>query len=225
MGTLLISPPLTCWRDFHVGFLFKGSTFAPIIFPGAQDTLADRINNSGQVLGEYVDAAGAAHGYMTSRHGNSLPRVNAPESHPVGVRVGEHYIPEVLCRLTRNLQLSRRRGRKQGSCGRSARYQRPTAICVQRSLLCPGRVASAGWVAAYDSDFSRPWSPQRLPTREHRILGGKQENKHICGMSLLCRKYPREPAEPFQASILHFYTTFPVSNMRWPSIGTHARVI
>jgi hypothetical protein len=72
-----------------------------------------------------------------------------------------------------------------------------------------GRVALAGWVAAYDIDFSRPWSPQRLPTREHRILGGKQGNKHICGMSLLCRKYLREP---FQASILHF-TTFPVSNM------------
>ncbi len=46
--------------------LASGPTFTTIDFPGAVFTLAVDINNSGQILGRYIDTAGINHGFLLS---------------------------------------------------------------------------------------------------------------------------------------------------------------
>lgn len=46
------------------GFLDIGGTFTMLDFPGSVFTQALGLNNHGQVVGDYVDAAGDMHGFL-----------------------------------------------------------------------------------------------------------------------------------------------------------------
>lgn len=41
----------------------KGTAFTSVEFPGAVETWAEGINNTGDIVGEYLDSKGAAHGF------------------------------------------------------------------------------------------------------------------------------------------------------------------
>jgi probable HAF family extracellular repeat protein len=46
------------------GFLDDNGLFTPIQFPGAADTTALGINDSGEIVGTYADSAGVPHGFL-----------------------------------------------------------------------------------------------------------------------------------------------------------------
>jgi hypothetical protein len=48
------------------GLLLSGGVYAPIDFPGAQGTAAFGINDSGVIVGCYVDPSGSLHGFLRS---------------------------------------------------------------------------------------------------------------------------------------------------------------
>jgi hypothetical protein len=45
------------------GFVVLGGTFYAFDFPGASFTDANGLNNSGVIVGSYLDASGTEHGY------------------------------------------------------------------------------------------------------------------------------------------------------------------
>jgi len=47
------------------GFLYDGSAFTPVDFPGATDTSVNGING-GRIVGSYNDATGATHGFLAT---------------------------------------------------------------------------------------------------------------------------------------------------------------
>jgi probable HAF family extracellular repeat protein len=57
------------------GFLYRGGTFTTIDVPGAFSTDADGINNAGQIVGNYRDAAGT-HGFLY--HDGSFTTIDVP---------------------------------------------------------------------------------------------------------------------------------------------------
>ena len=48
------------------GFANNGGTFSNIDFPGASGTQAIGVNDAGQIVGDYFDAANIQHGYVNS---------------------------------------------------------------------------------------------------------------------------------------------------------------
>ena len=65
-----------------------GPSFTPIDHPGAVATLAVGINNNGQIVGRYVDTAGAFRGYLLS-DGNFIPidLPGASATRPLGINL------------------------------------------------------------------------------------------------------------------------------------------
>jgi uncharacterized membrane protein len=51
------------------GFLYNGNRFRRINVPGATETRALGINNQSEIVGEYVDRAGASHGFVREPDG------------------------------------------------------------------------------------------------------------------------------------------------------------
>jgi uncharacterized membrane protein len=64
VGTYNLLPPREGdnFEGAH-GFLFNGSTFTAIDFPGANDTTPHKINDPGEIVGVYRLADGLAHGF------------------------------------------------------------------------------------------------------------------------------------------------------------------
>jgi hypothetical protein len=52
--------------DGNNGFLYSGGNAFQIAVPGAQRTIAEGINDSGEIVGTYVDASGNEHGFTTT---------------------------------------------------------------------------------------------------------------------------------------------------------------
>ncbi|MEQ1559047.1 MAG: hypothetical protein ABL933_08955 [Methyloglobulus sp.] len=49
------------------GFLYSGGSFLKIEFPGAVETVATKINNVGQIIGQYQDNLGNYHGFVYNK--------------------------------------------------------------------------------------------------------------------------------------------------------------
>jgi probable HAF family extracellular repeat protein len=58
------------------GFANKGGTFSNVDFPGATGTQAIGVNNAGQIVGEYFDAANGEHGFVSS--GGTFTAIDFP---------------------------------------------------------------------------------------------------------------------------------------------------
>ncbi|HLJ98001.1 MAG TPA: hypothetical protein VKU02_32875, partial [Gemmataceae bacterium] len=50
----------------NLGFLLSGGSYTTLNFPGSTETEANAINNAGQIVGFYYDAAGRLHGFLLS---------------------------------------------------------------------------------------------------------------------------------------------------------------
>jgi hypothetical protein len=48
------------------GFANNGGAFSNVDFPGATGTQAIAVNDAGQIVGNYFDAASTEHGYVSS---------------------------------------------------------------------------------------------------------------------------------------------------------------
>src|SRR5512144_524620 len=44
----------------------QGDTFTAIVYPGANVTYANAINDAGDIVGQYMDSANLAHGFLLS---------------------------------------------------------------------------------------------------------------------------------------------------------------
>jgi uncharacterized membrane protein len=64
------------------GFLWDDGDFATIDVPGATATVVLGINNRGQMVGSYIDADGAYHGFLRARHGAITTLPEAPGADP-----------------------------------------------------------------------------------------------------------------------------------------------
>jgi uncharacterized membrane protein len=64
------------------GFLWDDGDYETIDVPGAAATLATGINNRGQIVGSYIDAAGNYHGFRRSRKGAVRTLPEAPGAEP-----------------------------------------------------------------------------------------------------------------------------------------------
>ncbi len=60
------------------GFLLNGSTLTSIEFPGSTFTQAFGLNNEGQVVGTYIDAAGVMHGFVYDASTGTFQTVDDP---------------------------------------------------------------------------------------------------------------------------------------------------
>jgi len=70
-------------ENSNVGFLYSGGTFTVIAYPGGNNTIVDSINNSGQIVGSYVDESGAGHGFLYS--GGSYSTIDYPGAAAAGL--------------------------------------------------------------------------------------------------------------------------------------------
>lgn len=65
-----------------------GPSFTPIDYPDAIATLAAGVNNNGQIVGRYVDAAGILHGYLLSDGCfTSIDLPGASATRPLGINL------------------------------------------------------------------------------------------------------------------------------------------
>jgi hypothetical protein len=64
------------------GFVWDGGHYETIDVPGASATILLGINNSGQMVGSYIDADGAYHGFLRDRKGRVTTLPEAPGADP-----------------------------------------------------------------------------------------------------------------------------------------------
>jgi probable HAF family extracellular repeat protein len=97
-GLGLAGVALACFNLANVA-LAEDATFTTIDYPDAVATLAVGINDSGQIVGRYVDSAGIFHGYLLS-DGNFTPieLPGASATRPLGINLdGDivgHYVSQ-----------------------------------------------------------------------------------------------------------------------------------
>ena len=63
-------------------------TFTNIDVPGADATVASGINNSGAIVGEFLDSSGAFHGFMADKEGKFVKAIDFPgaaQTEPLGI--------------------------------------------------------------------------------------------------------------------------------------------
>ena len=60
------------------GFIFSSGNFTTYDAPGATWTVISGINNTGAVVGKYVDAVGTTHGYLLS--GGQFTTIDYPNA-------------------------------------------------------------------------------------------------------------------------------------------------
>jgi probable HAF family extracellular repeat protein len=58
----------------NYGFLFNGTTYAPINVPSAKDTVAMGINNASEIVGYYDDSTGTHGGFLYSGSDETLDK-------------------------------------------------------------------------------------------------------------------------------------------------------
>ena len=58
------------------GFANNGGTFSNVDFPGASETQAIGVNDAGQIVGDYFDAASVEHGFVSS--GGTFTAIDFP---------------------------------------------------------------------------------------------------------------------------------------------------
>ena len=68
------------------GFVETGDSFTTVDMPGASDTVATGINDSGQITGDYYDNTGTPHGFVDTG-GSFIPLdiANASGTEPFGI--------------------------------------------------------------------------------------------------------------------------------------------
>ncbi len=72
---------LLCSAPYQVqgsSFIYDSGTYTVFDVPGATGTYANGINDSGQIVGSYVDVAGRFHGFLDS--GGSFTTIDVPGS-------------------------------------------------------------------------------------------------------------------------------------------------
>lgn len=80
------------------GFLYTGTQYLTIDFPGALSTSAVRINNLGQIVGEYVDASQTTHGFLYSD--GTFTTIDFPDAvwtQPLGINDSGDIVGLVPC--------------------------------------------------------------------------------------------------------------------------------
>jgi hypothetical protein len=70
------------------GFADQGGTFSNVDFPGANLTQPIVVNQAGQIVGSYTDAANVEHGFVS--HGGTFTTINFPRGHRDRSRRGQH---------------------------------------------------------------------------------------------------------------------------------------
>ncbi len=69
------------------GFVDNSGVFSAFDVPGAAQTLAEGINNSGQIVGYYYDASGGIHGFEASPNVTPEPSFLVPLILMLGVLI------------------------------------------------------------------------------------------------------------------------------------------